>query len=107
MATHTTVSALPVCGQSPCRHVVPIAANQHCAAGITISSLTCGVVNIPCIDVMKARIHGYLACPLQCLRWRWRNVPHLPVRMEGREVQRNIGAEVIHYPGTLRFDFNG
>ena len=65
MATSTTVAAPRVCGQIPCCHVVPIAANQHCTAGITISSLTCGVVNIPCIDVMNACIHGYLACPLQ------------------------------------------
>src|SRR5262249_52641653 len=107
MAVRTTVNAPPVCGQTPCRHVVPIAANQHSAAGITVSSLTCGVVNIPRIDVMNACIHGYLACPLQRLRWCRRNVSHFPVRMEGSEVQRHIGAEMIHYPGALRFDFNG
>src|SRR5262245_40167270 len=107
MATRTTGTAPPVCRQIPCRHVVPIAANQHCTAGITISSLTCGIVNIPRIDVMNARIHGYLACPLQRLRRCRRNVPHFPVRMEGREVQRHIGAEMIYYPGTLRINFVG
>ena len=107
MATSTTVAAPRVCGQIPCCHVVPIAANQHCTAGITISSLTSGVVNIPCIDVMNACIQGYLACPLQRRRRRRRNVPHFPVRMKGGEVQRHIGTEMIHHPGTLRFDFNG
>src|SRR5262249_2575276 len=107
MAMRTTVAASPVCGQIPCRQVVPIATNQCCAAAITISSLTCGVVNISRIDVMNACSHGYLASPLQRCRWCRRNVPHFPVGMECREVQRHIGAEMIHQPGTLRLDFTG
>jgi hypothetical protein len=107
VAVRTTITALPVCGQIPSGHVVPIAADQHCIASITVSGLTCGVVNIPCINVMNACIHSYLACPLQRLWWCRRNVSHFPVRMEGGEVQRHIGAEMIHHPGTLRFDFNG
>src|SRR5262245_15031372 len=102
MATSTAGTAPAVCGQIPCRYVVPIAANQHCTAGITISSLTCGVVNIPRIDIMNTCSHGYLACPLQRL-WGCRgNVSHFPVRMERCEVQRHIGAEMIHHPGTER-----
>src|SRR5262245_44808983 len=107
MAVRTTVNAPSVCGQIPSGHVVPIAANQHCTTSITVSSLTYGVVNIPCKDVMKARIHGYLACSLQRLRWCRRNIPHFPIRMEGREMQRHIGTKMVQQPGTLRIDFVG
>src|SRR5215510_4500438 len=107
MAVRATVNAPPVCGQIPSGHVVPIAANQHCTTSITVSSLTYGVVNIPCKDVMKARIHGYLACSLQRLRWCRRNIPHFPIRMEGREMQRHIGTKMVQQPGTLRIDFVG
>jgi hypothetical protein len=98
MAVRTTVNATPVCEQIPCRHVVPITADQHSTAGITVGSLTCGVVNIPCIDVMNACVHGYLACLFQRRRWCRRNVPHFPVRMEGREVQRHVSSTDVSLP---------
>src|SRR5262252_7730680 len=34
-------------------------------------------------------------------------IHQLPVRMKGREMQRHVGAEPIHYPRTLRFNFTG
>src|SRR4029077_17094082 len=42
----------------------------------------------------------------QRLRRCRRPVHQLPVRMEGREVQRHVGAEIPH-PSTLRFNFGG
>jgi pyruvate formate lyase activating enzyme len=34
-----------------------------------------------------------------------RAVHQFPIRMEGGEVQRHVGAEAIHHPGALRFNF--
>src|SRR6478672_2696469 len=99
--------ATPVSGKMPCRDVIPIAANEDCATGMTVGSLARGVVNIAGIDVMEARIRCDPSRLAQRLRRCRRSVGQLPVWMKGREVERHVGPESIHHPGALCFNFGG
>jgi len=90
-----------------CRNAVPVAADQRVAARMTMGGLTGRIMNIAGIDIAKACIRGDPPRRAQRLRWcRWM-IHQLPVRMKGREMQRRVGAEPIHYPGALRFNFTG
>ena len=75
------------------------------AAGMTMGGLAGGIANIAGIDVINTCIHGDPPRHAQGLRRCRRGVRQLPVRMEGREVQRYVGAKVIHHPNALRFNF--
>ena len=51
------------------------------------------IVNIAGVDITKTCVHGDPPRHVQRLRRCRRPVHQLPVRMEGREVQRHVGAE--------------
>ena len=63
------------------------------------------IVNVAGVNISKACIHSDPPCYAQRLRRCRRPVHQFPIRMEGREVQRHVGAEAIHHPGALRFNF--
>jgi hypothetical protein len=58
MAVRTTVNALPVCGQIPSGHDVPIAANQHCTTGIAFET------PLGRVPVDKSALNAIAACLL-------------------------------------------
>src|SRR5262249_5886125 len=91
-------------GHIPGREVVPVAPYQPFTACMTIGGLTGGTVNVAGVHVTDARLDGDAPRHPECVRRRRRCVHHLPVRVEGREMQRHIGAEVVHHPAALRFD---
>jgi hypothetical protein len=89
----------------PSRDVIPIAADQQCAAAVTKSRLPVRIVNVAGIDVAKAGTARDLLRRAQGFRRRRRAVHHFPVRMKRREVQRHVGARMIDQPIALCFDF--
>ena len=66
--------------------VVPVAADQHGATGVTMRGLAGGIVDVAHIGVPKACVHGNPPRHAQGLRRCLRTVHQLAVRMERREV---------------------
>ena len=92
-------------GKIPCREFVPVATDQHRATHVTIGGLSFRIVDVSSVHVTNTRLGRDASRPSERFRGRWRSVHHLPIRMECREMQRHVGAEAIHNPGTLRFNF--
>src|SRR5437660_7892457 len=57
-AVRTALDTSAVRRQLPRRDVIPIAADQHGAAGMTMGGLAGGIANIAGIDVINTCIHG-------------------------------------------------
>jgi hypothetical protein len=92
MAARTTLGTSAVRRQMPRRDVAPVAADQYRTAGVTMGALAGWIVNIAGVDITKTCVHGDPPRHVQRLRQcRW-PVHQFPVRMEGREVQRHVGA---------------
>jgi hypothetical protein len=104
-AGRAAVDAVAVRGEIPLREIVPVAADEGRAAAVAIGALARAIVDIAGIDVTQTRFHRDAPRRLQRRRRRRRRVRHLPVGMKGGEVQRHVGAEMLHHPAALRLDF--
>ena len=106
VAACITIGAASVGRQTPCRNVVPVAADQHFAARMTTSGLTGWIMNIASIDIPKARIRGDQPRRAQRLRrCRWM-IYQLPVRMKGSEMQRHVGGRADPLPRCSPLQFH-
>jgi hypothetical protein len=107
VAARAALSTAAIGRQIPRHHIVLVAPDQHGTARVTMGGLANGILDIARVDVPNACIHGDLPRHVQGLRWCWQGILQFPVRMEGREVQRHVGAEAIHHPSAFRFNFDG
>ena len=91
--------------KAPGRQLIPVAADQERTAARTPGARSVKIVNVACVDVVQSVLESYPARSLQGRRRRRGFVPHLPVRMKCREVQRYIRAQVFDYPPSHLVDF--
>lgn len=79
--------------------LVPVAFDHWFAAAGTGGGVAGLVVHVAGVDVAQAGIHGDLACAAQRVGWRCRRLGQFVVGMEGREMQRYVGAKFLCAPG--------
>src|SRR5512146_191708 len=95
---------MPFRGQSPVVDVVPVAPDQLRLARVTPGAGAFGIADVARVHVTEAMAQRDLSCPLEGREWRRGYVAHFPVRMERREVQRHLAAEVPDEPVTHRLE---
>ncbi len=82
---------------------VPVAADESLAAAMTIGATTYLVMDIPGVGMANAVAQGDLTSPSQGLGGCGPMIEHLPVGMEGGEVDGNIRSELGSHPlGSAR-----
>ena len=96
--------AEPAVADGPGGDLVPVAPDQLLAAAVAIGAAAGLVVDVAGVDVAQAVAHGDLARAGQGRARGRRHVQHLVVGMEGREVERHVGPEMLHEPGAERLD---
>src|SRR5437899_12222289 len=88
----------------PSGQIEPVATDQEGAAAVAPSAAAGSVVDVAGIDMLQPTGAGEVAGTRQCRGWRCRLVTHLPVRVEGGEMHRHVGAERCRYPAAQSVD---
>src|SRR5436190_24262955 len=96
--------AASVRGDIPADEIVPIALDERRLAGVAISALAGGIMNVAGIDIAKPLRLPDPARHAQRRGWRRRSVAQLPVWMKCGEMQRHVFAEVLPDPPAKAFE---
>ena len=91
-----------VVGQVVALDVVPVAHDDGILARGAVRRAARFIVHVAGVDVVQPRELSDCPCARERLRRRGGDVAHLPVRVEGSEMQRHIRAEVLADPLALR-----
>src|SRR5258708_8220890 len=94
-----------VLGDFVAEDAVPVARDHCAAAPRAVGRAAFRVVHVACIHVAQAVLQGDLARAGQGRCRRRGNVGHLVVGVEGGEMQRHVGSELLGDPAALGGDF--
>ena len=92
--------AMPVVIQRPGTQLIPIALDKAGPAARAIGARSLGVVDIADVGVPEAVLLGDRARPQKRCVGCARMIPHFPVRVKRRKMQRYVNAKVLGNPSA-------
>jgi len=103
-ASGAAALAAAVARKVPGRDLIPAPTDHARPASVAIGALRCLVVNVAGVYVAEAHAAGNVPRRHERRRRGRRPVEHLPVGVEGREMERHVGTEMLEDPGAQRLE---
>ena len=103
-ASGAAALAAAVARKVPGRDLIPAPTDHARPASVAIGALRCLVVNVAGVYVAEAHAAGNVPRRHERRRRGRRPVEHLPVGVEGREMERHVRTEMLEDPGAQRLE---
>jgi hypothetical protein len=100
-----TMGAMTIGGKMIAEDLVPVPGDQRRAAAGTVGGIPRSVMDVASVDIMEPRLQGDLPRPGQGGSGGGRHIGHAVVWVKSGEMQRYVGAEVVHDPCAFGADF--